>query len=176
MFKTQEKRRLGVKKHRVCTVVLDECATVDIERHREILSFVPRLHLKPNRAQPFGTFRSFLSNETLSAGIVFPVYMAACDLAGVGIRGFFLIQLRTLWGFRRNSEMGLTTKQLFMEEHQSYMASPRRKPPSKVLNVACDGWKVWMLVPTYARKDLSKLVNVSSPIVRNLFSTSIFEL
>jgi hypothetical protein len=80
--------------------VLDECATVDIERDREGLSYVPKLHLKLDRAQPFGTFRS---NETFSAGKVFPVYTAACSLAGVRIRGVLLDTATYYVGFSQQS-------------------------------------------------------------------------
>ena len=90
--------------------VLDECATVDIERHREILSFVPRLHLKPNRAQPFGTFRSFRSNEKLSAGCVFWAYTVACDHAGVSIRGVLLDTTAHSMGFPQEFGNGSDNK------------------------------------------------------------------
>jgi hypothetical protein len=96
--------------------VLDECATVDIERDREILSFVPRLHLKPNRAQPFGTFRTFPFNEILSAGMVFPVYTAACDLAGVRIRGVLLDTTAHSVGFPQEFGNGSDNKAIIHGE------------------------------------------------------------
>lgn len=76
--------------------VLNECATADIERDRGFLSFVPRLDLKPSRTEAFGTLRF---NKALSAGKVFPMYTAACGLAGVRIRGILLDTIAHSVGF-----------------------------------------------------------------------------